>query len=112
MTVQIRGSDVTRRRNHFGYSCFAPFMLWNALAAQTAEMILASAQVIGHRTRRMALAGAAPSARDRREFTLMTREKVEAGAQSIQAMASHLLGRNQRLGAQASATCFGARPRS
>ena len=87
--------------NHFGPPHFTAFMLWNTLAMKTAEMMLASAQVIGHRTGRMALAGPAPSARDRREFALMGQEKVEASAQSVQAMAAHLLSRNQELGAQA-----------
>ena len=76
-------------------------MLWNSLAVNTAEMMLASAQVIGHRTRRMAFAGATPSARDRREFALMGREKLDAGAQSVLAMAAYLLNRHQQLGVQA-----------
>jgi len=89
------------KRDPFGSSYLAPLLQWNALVAQTAEMMLASAQVIGHRTQRMALAGPAPGERDRREFALMGREKVEAGAQSIQAMASHLLNRNQEAAARA-----------
>jgi hypothetical protein len=43
-------------------------------------MMSASAQVIGHRTGRMALAGPAPNARDRREIALMGQQKIEAGA--------------------------------
>jgi hypothetical protein len=89
------------KRNAFGSLPFAPLMPWSALAMQTAEMMLASVQVIGHRTGRMALAGPAPNPRDRREFALMWREKVEASAQSAQAMASHLMTWNQQLGAQA-----------
>ena len=92
---------MTTRRNPLDYSCFSPFVLWGSLAAQTAEMMLASAQVIGHRTRRMALAGVAPSARDRREFALMAQEKVHAGSRSVQAMTSHVLKGNQLLYAQA-----------
>jgi hypothetical protein len=88
-------------RNHLGYSCFAPIMLWNDLAMKTAEMILASAQVVGHRTGRMALAGLAPNARDQREFALMGQEKIEASAQSAQAIATHMLSMNQQLGTQA-----------
>jgi len=76
-------------------------MQWSSLVAQTAEMMLASAQVIGHRTRSMALAGPAPGARDRREFALMGQEKLDASAQSFQAMTSHLLNRNQELAAKA-----------
>ena len=89
------------KRNHLGYSCFAPFMLWNDLAMKTAEMMLASAQVIGHRTGRMALAGPAPNARDRREFAMMGREKIEASAQSAQAMATHILTMSPHMGVQA-----------
>jgi hypothetical protein len=45
------------KRNYLGYSYFVPFILWSDLATKTLEMMLASAQVIGHRTGRMALAG-------------------------------------------------------
>lgn len=62
------------------------FGAWNDLAVSTGEMLLASAQVIAHRTGRMALAGPLPSARDRREFALMGSEKVEAAMQSALAM--------------------------
>jgi hypothetical protein len=89
------------KHTYLGYSYFAPFMQWNDLAMKTAEMMLASAQVIGHRTGRMASAGTAPNARDWREFTLMGQEKIEASAQSAQAMAAHLMTMNRPLGAQA-----------
>jgi hypothetical protein len=79
------------KRNYHGHSYFSPFMLWGDLATKTLEMMLASAQVIGHRTGRMVLAGLAPNARDRREFALMGQEKIEAGAQSAQAMAAHMM---------------------
>ena len=92
---------MSTRRNRFVHSYFVPFMLWTSLAARTAEMMLASSQVIGHRTRRIALAGGAPSARDRREFALMGWEKVDAGARSAQAMGSHLLNANPMLWAEA-----------
>lgn len=89
------------KRNHFGNPFLAPFMLWNSLFMKTAEMMLASAQVIGHRTARMARAGAAPTARDRREFALMGQEKIEAGAQSAQAMAAQLMTARRPAGARA-----------
>lgn len=57
------------------------------LAMKTGEMALASAHVIDHRTRRMANAGLVPNARDRKEFTLMGQEKVEAAMESAQALA-------------------------
>ena len=89
------------KRNYAGHSYLSPFMLWSDLASKTLEMMLASAQVIGHRTGRMALAGATPNARDRREFALMGREKIEAGAQSAQAMAAHMMTMSQPWGALA-----------
>jgi hypothetical protein len=89
------------KRNLLGHSYFAPFMLWNDLVVKTAELMLSSAQVIGYRTGRMALAGLAPNARDRREFALMGQEKIEAGARSAQAMAKQLMTLNQPLGMQA-----------
>ena len=89
------------KRNYAGDSYLSPFMFWSDLATKTLEMMLASAQVIGHRTGRMALAGPAPSARDRREFALMGQEKIEAGAQSAQAMAAHMMAMGQPWGALA-----------
>jgi len=68
-----------------------PFLVWTRLAWKTGEMMLASAQVIHHRTGRMAAAGATPSARDRREFALMGQEKLEAGVESAKAMAAQLM---------------------
>ena len=72
-------------------SYFAPLMLWTDLGAKTLQMMMASTQVIAHRTRRIALAGATPNARDRREFARMGAEKIEAGAKSAQAIAAHML---------------------
>ena len=89
------------KRNYPGYAHFLPLMPWSDLATKTLEMMLASAQVIGHRTGRMALAGPAPNARDRREFALMGQEKIEAGVQSAQAMAAHMMLMSQPWGALA-----------
>jgi hypothetical protein len=88
-------------RDYPGYPYFLPLMLWSNLAMKMLEMMLASAQVVGHRTGRMALAGPAPSARDRREFTLMGQEKIEAGAQSAQAMAAQMMSISPPWGALA-----------
>ena len=88
-------------RNYPGYSYFFPLMLWTDLATKTLETMLASAQVIGHRTGRMALAGPAPSARDWREFALMGQEKIEASAQSALAMAAQMMTISQPWGALA-----------
>jgi hypothetical protein len=78
-----------------------PFMLWNDIAMRTGEMLVASAQVIGHRTSRMATAGHSPSLRDRREFARMGIEKVEAANESAWAMGRHLTTLNAQLGARA-----------
>jgi hypothetical protein len=64
-----------------------PFALWTDLALRTAEMCVASAQVIGHRTHRMATAGPRPSLRDRREFARMGLEKAAAASESMWAVA-------------------------
>ena len=68
---------------------------------KTGEMMLASAQVIGHRTHRMSRAGPTPNVRDRREFALMGHEKIEASVESAQAIATQLAKMNPLLGANA-----------
>ena len=63
--------------------------LWrNALTLW--EIWFAAPQVIAHRVQRMHRAGATPSARDVREFTLMGQEKVEAFFESWLAMSLRL----------------------
>ena len=86
-----------RTRNLFGN----PFLLWVEVAMKTGEMMMASAQVIGHRTRRMAAAGSKPSARDRREFALMGQEKIEAAAKSASGMAAYMMTMDPLLGVRA-----------
>lgn len=73
-----------------------PFLMWSRLAWKTGEMAMAAAQVIGHRTSRLALAGPAPSARDQREFTLMGQEKSAAAVASAQAMGMPMLRMSQQ----------------
>jgi hypothetical protein len=63
-----------------------PLTPWLQLGTRTAEMLLASGQVIAMRVSRMAAAGASPTARDRKEFLRMGSEKVQAGAQSALAV--------------------------
>ncbi len=77
-----------------------PFLAWTDLAWKVGEMSMASAQVIAHRTTRMALAGPNPDARDQREFTRMGQEKIDAATESAQAMGLQLLNMNLRFGAQ------------
>lgn len=81
-----------------GLAAASPFSAWIGLALKTGEMLAASAQVIHHRTGRMAMAGMAPNARDRREFTLMGQEKLEAAAESALAMAMRMATINQQFG--------------
>ncbi|MGI4813650.1 MAG: polyhydroxyalkanoate granule-associated phasin [Janthinobacterium lividum] len=58
---------------------------WLEALAGAGEMFAAATLVVGHRTARMAFAGPIPSERDRTEFSLMSREKEEAAAESLQA---------------------------
>ena len=78
-----------------------PFLMWSRLAWKTGEMAIASAQVIGHRTSRLALAGSVPSARDQREFALMGHEKGDAAMESAQAVGVRMLMLNQQFAALA-----------
>jgi len=78
-----------------------PFTLWMELSLKTNEMLMASARVIDHRTRRMVMAGPRPDSRDQREFTLMGREKFEAAFESSHAMASHLTKTHQEFWSRA-----------
>jgi len=78
-----------------------PFMAWSELSWKFGEMWMASAQVVAHRTARMAAAGPMPGSRDRREFALMGQEKVEAAAESALAIAGHLAAMNLEFGARA-----------
>ena len=68
-----------------------PLLMWHRLAWKTGEMAIASAQVIGRRTSRIALAGSAPSARDQREFAMMGQEKRAAALQAAQAAGTSML---------------------
>ena len=76
----------------------APFALWSSLALETGEMLFAAAKVIGVRTNRLACAGPLPTARDRREFTLMGREKIEAATLSATAMGTQWMRLGTDLG--------------
>lgn len=80
---------MTRRKKYTGFN--NPFLIWTELAIKTGEMMLASAAVIDHRTRRIRAAGSQPSARDRREFGVMRDEKIKAANQAAQAMTAQFL---------------------
>ncbi len=68
-----------------------------SLLTQAAELSLAVPQVVAHRVARMAVAGHAPSARDRKEFALMLAEKKDAFGESWNAMAQQAVRANQSL---------------
>ena len=74
-----------------------PMLAWSGFALASTRMLITSAQVIGHRTGRMVRSGASPDLRDRREFALMGKEKVAAGAESAQAMTHGAFGLGQQL---------------
>ncbi|MFV0679562.1 polyhydroxyalkanoate granule-associated phasin [Ottowia sp.] len=80
---------------------------WTQLSAawwrEAAELGWAAPQVVAHRVTRMMLAGAAPEARDRREFTRMGAEKLAAFQTSWQTMASRSLALQQQWVQQAMA---------
>lgn len=67
-----------------------------SLARKSTQLALAVPQVMGHRLTRMALAGANPSSRDRKEFSLMSSEKKLAFMQSWQAMALQAIQAQQQ----------------
>jgi len=89
------------RRSSIPKTAFNPFTLWTDLALKTGEMLAASAQVITHRTSRMVSAGTSPNARDRKEFTRMGLEKVEAAGESAWAMAQQMSRTQMELGIKA-----------
>lgn len=74
-----------------------PYTIWGDLAAQTTEMMTASAQVITHRTVRMAMAGPVPNQRDQDEFSLMGQEKMDALSESAHAMTIRMLSLHQQV---------------
>lgn len=74
-----------------------PLAQWSELALKTSEMLVASAEVIGHRTGRLMSCGPLPNSEDQREFTLMGQEKLEAAAEAAAAMAFHAIEAQQKL---------------
>ncbi len=68
-----------------------------SLSRQATELALAAPMVVAHRLTRMAMAGPLPSTRDRREFHLMSHEKVAAFQESWTAMTLQALAANQSL---------------
>lgn len=68
-----------------------------SVSTQSVEMAIAAPQVVMHRLARIAMAGAAPSSRDRREFHGMVSEKQVAFSQAWIAMATETLRLNQAI---------------
>lgn len=68
-----------------------------SLAAHAVELGIAAPQVIAHRVARMAMAGASPSAPDRKEFHRMGTEKMIALNEAWSAMAFEAFRANQKL---------------
>jgi hypothetical protein len=64
------------------------------LGTQLIDLGAAAPSVVSQRLLRMATAGATPSARDRREFTRMSSEKVSAAWESWSAMTGYALTLN------------------
>lgn len=85
-------------RSNQPFGVFAnPVQEWTDLVMRTGEMMMASAQVIGHRTTRMAAVGPNPSAQDCSEFALMGQEKFDAAIESAEAMAAQMMTINLHL---------------
>ena len=74
-----------------------PLLRWSQLAWKAGEMAIASSQVIGHRTRRLALAGPMPNPRDQREFALMGQEKSAAALEAAQAAGLPMVALGQQM---------------
>lgn len=83
---------MTRRRSTTPVS-LAPAM---RMGQQMMEMAVAVPQVVAHRVTRMALAGPTPSTRDRREFSRMGAEKLDAFQESWMSMGMHAALAQQR----------------
>ncbi len=77
-----------------------------ALTRQSAELALATPQVMAHRMMRMAMAGPELSDRDRKEFHLMGMEKLGAFASAWNAMAWASFSSGQTLAMQMWAACW------
>ena len=84
-------------------------MPWMQVALRTGEMLMASSVVIPMRLGQMAAAGANPSPRDQKEFARMAPEKLQAGTESLFAMAAGLQQMQMRWLMQLWQPWFGAR---
>lgn len=76
-----------------------PARTTKSLLIKSAELAVATPQVVAHRLARMAVAGPALSARDRKEFERMSAEKMAAFNESWSAMADQALHAQRLLAA-------------
>jgi hypothetical protein len=90
--------NMPRARRWAGRSAWSS---WFELGQSYAEMNVAAAQVVAHRTQRIVAAAGNPNTRDRREFALMGQEKLDAAAHSAYEVGSELLRMNCRSGTRA-----------
>lgn len=82
-------------------SLFNPFFAWTDLAMRTTEMMVSSSQVVGERVDELARAGANPSARDAREFTLASPDTMKAATDASLRIANTLQNASFQLISQA-----------
>lgn len=68
-----------------------------SVARQATDLAVAAPQVVAYRLARMAMAGAHPSVRDRKEFSRMVSEKQTAFYQSWNAMGLQSMAASQNL---------------
>lgn len=75
-----------RRKRKSVFATTTPMMLWWNLAARSAEMLTASAEVVARRSSQISRMSHPPSAKDRGELVGMVTEKVAATQRSAAAM--------------------------
>ncbi|MES2354003.1 MAG: polyhydroxyalkanoate granule-associated phasin [Pseudomonadota bacterium] len=80
-----------------GHNTYGVAALWWKNAIKIWEIAMAAPQVIANRTSRMTVAGSNPSARDRKELTRMSQEKIDAFGESLNAMAIPMFKINQEI---------------
>ncbi len=86
-----------------------PVPAWWLLWIKTSEMAFTAPLVMANRLMRMAAAGSSPGTRDRREFTRMGQEKVDAVFESMVAAAMAGFEANLKLWQSLVPTLWGGR---
>jgi hypothetical protein len=75
-----------------------PFLAWSRFALSVGQMAASSAEVIAHRTGRVAFSCFNPAVSDQRELALMAQEKQDAARESLQGMVMPMFGLWQQAG--------------